>query len=555
MKRKITSGLLVFVLVSAMVLQLTGCGGDAQKTSESSGSGESVNSGANTADNEESNANNTLIVSYSADTGDLNPHAYSSPMWVQSLVYEGLTRFVDGEVVSGIAENWDISDDGKTYVFHLDENNVFSDGTPVNAEIVKRNFDTVLANKERHDWMETYQVLESVDVIDEYTVQLNLNAPFSGLLQELSLSRPVRVGAEAMFPEDGDTSEKIAEPVGSGPWKQIEHVDSQYALFERNENYHGTVPSYKYLKVMVIPDINTAANSLKAGEIDMIYDIESQMTGDIYNELASSGFEANLSDPVTTNMILVNTNSGPTRDLNVRLALEYCINKESISKNIYGGLQPVAEYLMNPETPYCDVPDLVTYDYDEDKANQLLEEAGWVYANENDTIRSKDGEELTLRFLYEGDNESVKTMGQVIQSESADVGINVEMVAQDYTNYGTSQKEGLFELLQAETWGDPFDPHSYMSSFRVTTHGDYAAQLGLDNKKEIDEAITTAINSTDEKEVEEKYHFVLTTLTEQAVYVPVTYTTKAYVYNAESVSDVSYNTYLDVPYETFTLTK
>ena len=290
---------------------------------------------------QEDAADSTLVVSYSADTGDLNPHSYGSPMWIQSLVYEGLTRFVDGEVVPGIAESWEISEDGKTYTFHLDQDNVFSDGTPVNAEIVKKNFDAVLANKERHNWMETYQVLESVDVVDDYTVQLNLNAPFSGLLQELSLSRPVRIGGEAIFPEDGDTSETINEPVGSGPWKQVEHVDSQYAVFERNDNYHGTKPQYKYLKVMVIPDINTAANSLKAGEIDMIYDIESQMTGDVFNELQASGFTAELSDPVTTNMILVNTNSGPTKDLAVRQALEYCIDKESISENVYGGLQPV----------------------------------------------------------------------------------------------------------------------------------------------------------------------------------------------------------------------
>ncbi len=546
-KRKWIMKSVSVAMIFAMVSSFTGCtGGKGESETE-----ESMQQETETSSEEESE---TLVVSYSADTGDLNPHLYNSPMWVQSLVYEGLTRFVNGEVVPGIAKSWEISEDGKTYTFHLDENNVFSDGTPVNAEIVKKNFDAVLANKERHEWMETYQVLDSAEVVDEYTVQLNLKAPFSGLLQELALSRPTRIGGEAIFPEDGATSEKIEEPVGSGPWKQIEHVESQYALFERNDNYHGTKPSYKYLKVMIIPDINTAANSLKAGEIDMIYDIESQMTGDVFNELKAAGFEAELSEPVTTNMILVNTNSGPTKDLNVRLALEYCIDKESISENIYGGLQPVADYLMNPKTPYCDLPDLPVYEHDTEKAEELLEEAGWILEEGND-VRTKDGEELILRFLYEGDNDSVKTMGQVIQAECAEVGIKVEMVAQDATNYGNSQKEGLFELLQAETWGDPFDPHSYLSSFRTSSHGDYAAQLGLENKKEIDDTITKALNSTDENEVARSYEYVLSTLTEQAVYVPVTYTTKAYVYNKDVVSNVSYNTYLDVLYEEFTLNK
>ena len=545
--KKMVTAALALTLAASMLL-LGACGSGSTSDSAASETGE----GAVTADTVSDS--DTLIVSYSADTGDLNPHTYNSPMWVQSLVYEGLTRFVDGEVVGGIAESWEISEDGLTYVFHLDEDNVFSDGTPVNAQIVKKNFDAVLANAERHDWMETYQVLESVDVIDDYTVQLNLSAPFSGLLQELALSRPVRIGAEAMFPESGDTSEEIAEPIGSGPWKLVEHVDSQYALFERNENYHGTVPSYKYLKVLIIPDINTAANALKAGEIDMIYDVESQMTGDTYNELVSSGFAAEISDPVTTNMILLNTNSGATADKNVRLAIEYAIDKQSIADNVYGGIQPVADYLMNPETPYCDIPELTTYDYDPDKAAELLDEAGWVL-EDGQSVRTKDGEALSIRFLYEGDNDSVKVMGEVIQAQLLKVGINVELVPQDATNYGTSQKEGLFELLQAETWGDPFDPHSYMSSFRVTTHGDYAAQLGLEEKAQIDEAITEAINAVDEEVAAENYKYVLTTLTDEAVYVPVTYTTKAYIYNAEAVADVSYNTYLDIPYETFTLTK
>ncbi len=549
-KKRLVRGLTCAV-VFVMALQMAGC----SKESEGNRSAASAkSSGAEQVSADSDSAKETLIVSYSADTGDLNPHTYDSPMWIQSLVYEGLTRFVNGKIVPGIAKSWDISEDGKTYVFHLDESNVFSDGTPVNAEIVKKNFDAVIANKERHEWMETYQVLDSVDVVDDYTVQLNLNAPFSGLLQELSLSRPARIGSEAIFPADGDTSETIAEPVGSGPWKQVEHVDSQYTLFERNDHYHGTKPSYRYLKVMIIPDINTASNSLKAGEIDMIYDIESQMTGDVYNELESAGFSANLSDPVTTNMILLNTNSGPTKDVNVRLALEYCIDKESISENIFGGLQTPADYLMNPDTPYCDVPDMTVYSYDAKKAEELLDKAGWKLEDGNN-IRTKDGEELTLRFLYEGDNDSVKMMGQVIQAECAKVGINIELVAQDATNYGNSQKEGLFELLQAETWGDPFDPHSYMSSFRVSSHGDYAAQLGLKNKAELDNDITTALNSTDEKVVEEKYQSVLRTLTDQAVYVPITYTTKAYIFNKDVVSNVTYNTYLDVPYETFTLNK
>ncbi len=544
-KKRILALIAGAMAVATATTSLAGCGSDSDGGAEPAQSAASTDTGSKDVSSEA-----TLTIASVSDTGDLNPHSYNSPMWVQSLVYEGLTRFVNGEIIGGIAKSWDISDDGLTYTFHLDPENVFSDGTPVNAEIVKKNFDAVLKVAEIHNWMGTYQVLESAEVVDEYTVQLNLSKPFSGLLQELALSRPVRIGAEAIFPSDGDTSKLTADKIGSGPWKEMEHKEGQYTIFERNDNYHGTKPNYKYLKVLVIPDINTAANSLKAGEIDMIYDIDSQMTGDTYNELSGSGFEAMISDPVTTNMILVNSNSGPTKDVKVRQALCYAINKESISKNIYGGLQPVADYLMNPKTPFCDMPELKVYNYDIDKAGALLDEAGWKDTDGNG-YRDKDGQDLTLRFLFEGDNDSVSIMGQVIQAQCKEVGIKVDLVAQDATNYNTSQKEGLFEMLQAETWGDPFDPHSYFSSFRVTTHGDYAAQLGLEKKKEMDAKITEAINATDEKVVEDNYHFVLNYLTEEAVYIPVTYTTKAIIWNKDKVSNASYNTTLDIPYETF----
>lgn len=529
LKRSKAVFIMAIIVVMCMIL-LSGCGSNTSTDSD------------------------TLVVACSEETGDLNPHTYDSPMWIQSLVYEGMTRFENGKVVSGIAKSWNVSKDGKTYTFHLDKENKFSDGTPVNAKIVKKNFDAVLACKENHDWMETYRVLKSVDAIDKYTVRFNLRAPFSGLLQELSLSRPDRVGAEAMFPKNGDTSKSIDKPIGSGPWKLAEHKEDEYAVFERNENYHGTKPDFKKLKVMIIPDINTAANALKSGEIDMIYDLDGQMTGDVYNELKDSGYKANISDPVATNMVLVNTNSGVTKEKAVRKALEYAVDKKSIAKGIYNDLQPAADYLMNPKTTYCNDPKLKVYKKDLKKAKKLLDGAGWKYSKD-DKIRTKNGKKLSIRFFYEGENESIKNIAQVLQSQYEEVGIEVKLVAQDSNNYYKSQKKGEFELLQAATWGDPFDPHSYMSSFRVPGHGDCAAQKGLKEKPKIDRAVANAMNAMDKRVIEKNYHYILETLTDEAVYIPLTYTTTPYVYNSDKLSNVIFNTRVDVPYEKFKCVK
>jgi nickel transport system substrate-binding protein len=105
-------------------------------------------------------------------------------------------------------------------------------------------------------------------------------------------------------------------------------------------------------------------------------------------------------------------------------------------------------------------------------------------------------------------------------------------------------------MMLTASWGPPFDPHSYVSSFRVPSHSDYAAQLGLSMKPEIDSAISRALNSTNEEEIKANYAYVLQTLHDQAVYVPLTFSTRQAAFPAE-VQGIRFNTRADVPIEEF----
>jgi nickel transport system substrate-binding protein len=493
-------------------------------------------------------AGETLIMSYPRERGLINPHTYSSPQWMQALVYEGLTRFMDGKVIPALAERWETSPDGKEYTFYLRKGNVFSDGTPVNAAIVKKNFDAVLKHKDEHEWLETVNQLREVVVVNDTTVKLILNAPFSAILQELAMSRPLRIGAEAIFPPGGDTTDGIAKPIGSGRWIQKEYKDDQYLKFERNEKYWGQKPHFKYLEVRVIPDINTAANALKAGEINLLYDIEGQITGDVFNDLKNSGLQTVVSNPINTNNLALNTARGVTRELAVRQALEYAIDKKSIADNVFYGLQIPANTMLPLSTPYCNVS-LTPYNYDPDKAAEILENAGWLM-EQGSQYRRKNGQELRIRFFYPGDNDASKIIGQVLQNQYGKIGINIELVAQDGQSYYAAQEEGLFEMMLTTSWGDPSDPHSYFSSFRTPGHGDYAAQLGLSMKPQIDRAISTALNSTNEEEIQANYDYVIRTLHDHAVYIPLTYTTRQAVFPT-GIQGVRFNTRGDAPIEEF----
>lgn len=535
MKRGTAISALVLTGIMAMGSVFGGCGNKESVPEEKAARQESVKE-----ENDEQ-----LVVATAKDIGDLSPHGYC-PMYAQDFVYEGLTAFENGEVKPCLAENWDISEDGKEYTFYLRKDVKFTDGSPLSAEVVKMNFDAVMMHKEDHSFLESINLMNEVTVIDEHTVKITYDEAYYPILQELSLSRPVRIMAKASFPEDGDTGNGIKEPIGTGMWKLKEHVEEQYAVFERNEDYWGEKPKFKEVKVVVTPDGDTSVNALKAGEVDMIFDIESRLSPDAFKELESSGFAGHVSEPLSTVSLILNSNYGPTEDLKVRQALNYGVNKEIISENVFYGLQQPADTFFDKAVPYCDV-ELNKYDYDKEKAEKLLEEAGWKMES-GEKYRTKDGKELEMGFYFDGENVIYKTLGEVLQSEWEKIGIKLNLEAMERQVLIDQQKSGEFDITITETWGDPYDPHTLVAYMANEEYADYQAQKGLPMKEELDEKIHQVIVETDEEKRQELYNYILTTIHEQAAYLPISNTTRLVVCEPD-ITGVKFDSLYYMPLE------
>ena len=541
MKKRVLS----LCLAGLMAASLTGCGG-AGNTAETTAAAGAENSAAASEADASEGKEELVFVNY-RDIRDLNPHLYAGEMYAQEMLYETLVNITADGYEGCLAESWDISDDGKTYTFHIRDGVKFSDGEVCDANAIKANFDAIIENKDRHTWLEMMNLLVGVSAPDDKTFVIELSEPYYPLLTELGVTRPfAMISPKAM--KDGSTKDGVNAYIGTGPYVLTDFVTDEYAVFEANENYWGEQPKIKKITVKVIPDNQTRILALEKGEIDMIFG-KNMIDADAINQYTGNDkFTVSLSDPTSTRQIVLNTTRDVLADKEVRQALQHATNKQAISDGIFYGLEQPADTLFAKTVPYCDI-DLEPYAYDVELAQSMLDEAGWVVGA--DKIREKDGQKLNIDLLYNSDSVTEKAIAEYLQSEYQKIGISLNIHGEEEQSYRDNMKAGNFDMVFNICWGMPYDPQSSLAAMRAPVYGDYAAQLGLEDKADIDQAITDILVSTDETKRQELYTFVLTRLHEDAVYIPLTYECNKAIYRSDLQGFHFTQTQYEVPFADF----
>jgi nickel transport system substrate-binding protein len=510
--------LLISVMILILSLALFGCSSESVENSEDT-SGES---------------SNMITFAWPRDIGDLNPHLYNpSQLFAQSMIFEPLVSYQDGgELKPHLAESWEISEDGKEYLFHLRQDVKFSDGTNFNAEIVKKNFDVVLKNLDLHSWLGFIPKVAQTVVIDEFTFKLTLKEAYYPTIQELAVVRPVRFLGEAGFPEDGDTSKGIAKPVGTGPWVLDEYKVDEYAIFKRNENYWGELPSVEKIKVKIIPDAETRVLAFEKGELDLIYG-EGVISLDSFKQLESTGsYETSVSEPVATRQLVMNTNKEQLSDIRVRQALHYGFNKQAMVKGVTSGLEEQADYILPTNFPYTSDVEATKIEYDVEKAKQLLDEAGWTLP-EGKNIREKDGKPLEIELMFNSAESIQKTMAETLQSEWAGLGVKLNIVGVELTTQVERFKANQFDMNFFSNYGAPYDPHTFVNIVATEGFGFREAISAYSNKEELLNQIAKVQQTNDEAERQQLYTAILGSLQEQGAIVPISYIKKIAIYQKD----------------------
>lgn len=515
---------------------LAACGSSSSSTASSSAASASAAASGEVRDE-------LIFVNY-RDIRDLNPHLYAGEMYAQSILYDTLVSITADGYEGCLAESWDISEDGRTYTFHIRPNVLFSDGEKCDANAILANFNAILENRERHTWLEMMNLLVGVSAPDENTFVIEMSEPYYPMLTELGCIRPfAMISPSCMI--NGSTKDGVNGHIGTGPYVLTDFVTDEYAVFERNENYWGKAPAIRKITVKVIPDNQTRIMALESGEIDLIFGKNMIDADAISQYLDSDRFTVGLSDPTSTRHIVMNTTREILGDPAVRKALQHATDRQTISDGIFYGLEQPADTLYATTVPYCNVG-LKPYEYSTETAAQILDEAGWVLGS--DKMRAKNGRQLALDLLYNSDSVTEKTIAEYLQSEYLKLGISMTIHGEEEQSYRDNMKAGNFDMVFNICWGMPYDPQSSLAAMRAPVYGDYAAQQGLEDKAEIDEAITKILTSTDETERQELYKSVLTNLHEDAMYLPLTYECNKALYTS-ALHGVHFGTdQYDVPF-------
>jgi len=384
----------------------SGQSGQAGQSGQGSGGTQGGSSGGESAGGPKKGGE--ITIAYGIDVSNFDPIKGSNGadhalLWP---VYETLVKFTpDLQPIPGLAESWEFEND-VTLVLHLRQGVVFHDGTPFNAEAVKFNIERTNGEGSLVSELKSVQ---SVEVVDDYTVKLHLARPDSSIIAALTDRGGMIVSPTAVETYGDDFPQ---HPTGAGPFKVVKHSNGEEIVYERFEQYWN--PDGVYLDriiVSIIGEENSRINALKSGKVQFVPGIQPQNIGTLE---AAKEIELISGTSLLYRRIYVNTEMEPFTNKAVRLAVNHAINRDQLVEALNFGYGEAAHQPF-PSGYWAHDPN-VRIEYNPEKAKQLLQEAG-VQNVKFQILRSPDPYDARL--------------GDLLKAMLQQVGITVEVEAME----------------------------------------------------------------------------------------------------------------------------
>lgn len=363
----------------------------------------------------------------SAAAGAIDSVLYSN-------VFEGLTRFDSaGAVIPGLAKSWEISEDGLTYTFMLNEGVTFHDGTTMDAEDVKFSLDRIGAEDSANAQKALYAAISEVNIVDPVTVEVKLSEPNGMMLFNLAWGDAVIVAPESI--------EGIKQtPIGTGAFKFDSWTQGDKIELSRNENYWGTPAVLTNTTFKFISDPTAALGAMMAEDIDVFSGFPAPENLPQFE--ADPRFQVLVGSTEGETILSTNNKMPPFDNVKVREALAHAIDRQAIIDGaMFGYGTPIGTHFAPHNPAYVDLTGMSNYD--PEKAKALLAEAGFA-----------EGFETTL-FLPPPSY--ARRGGEIIASQLAEVGIKAEITNVEWAQWLESVFNGKNFGLTIVSHTEPMD--------------------------------------------------------------------------------------------------
>lgn len=489
---------LIFLSAMMMLSSMTGCSGTGKVNNETTSQNQQTTTVAESSQQEtkqemtaaqtETSEPTVVRMSLGSEPDSLDPwqSAASDTEAIFHNVFEGLLVYDStGALVPGIAESYEISDDGLTYTFKIRDDITFHNGKKLTSADVLYTYNHLAGMNGEKAVSSKFASVVSIDAPDEYTFVLTLSEPSASFLA---------FNIIAVLPEGYDEQE--TSPVGTGPYKFVEYVAGQRVVFEKNEDYYEETRAGKVdrVEVYIMTDASAIVAALMSDQLDLagVSKENAALLGDEFDLYASP-----------QNMVQVfalNNTYEPFSDVKVRQAFNYVIDKQEIIAGAHGGnatelysnFSPVMDVYYNDE-----LSDVYTVDIE--KAKELMKEAGY-----------ENGFDLTIKVP--GNYTTHVNTAEIIAQQLEQINVNVEIETIEWATwledvYANAQYEGTVIGLTGK-----LDPNDVLARYTST----YAKNFYKYANEEYDKLIAQAAVELDNDKRVELYKECQKILTEDA---------------------------------------
>ncbi len=357
---------------------------------------------------------------------------------VYANVFEGLTRYnPDGTISPGLAERWDISEDGLVYTFHLRAGVRFHDGTDLTAEDVKFSLDRARDETSTNAQKALFAGIADVTVVDPLTVRVTLSAPSGAFLTNMAWG-------DAVIVAPGTAETNATTPVGTGPFRFARWVQGDRVELERNADYWGAAPSLERVTFRFISDPTAAFAAMMAGDLDAFPVFPAPEN--LAQFEADPRFEVIVGSTEGETILAMNNGVPALADPRVRQAIAHAIDRQEIIDGaMFGYGTPIGTHFAPHNPDYVDLTGLSPHD--PDKARALLAEAGHA-----------SGLTLSLKLPPPA---YARRGGEIIAAQLREVGIETEIENLEWAQWLEQVFRGKDFDLTIVSHTEPMDINIY----------------------------------------------------------------------------------------------